>query len=114
MAPLVFEWRQSTTMSKYPFTWLALGGGLLIALMLLGAQAAPDGGPLPLLTQLILAEFGFILNVVGAWLGLQRLQTSGMHWPMVSATLGCILVAVLLGLMGMSLWPDPVTTPSVQ
>lgn len=94
-------------MTKFPFPWLALGGGLLITLLLLGAQASPGGGPLPLLTQLILAEFGFILNVIGAWLGLQRLQRDGMHWPMVSATVGCIVIAVVLGLMGMSLWPEP-------
>lgn len=93
-------------MTKFPFTWLALGAGLLIALMLLGAQATPDGGPLPLLTQLILAEFGFILNVIGAWTGLQRLQRDGMQWSMVSATVGCIVIAVVLGLMGVALFPD--------
>ena len=95
-------------MAKFPFPWLALGAGLLIALMLLAARVEPDGGPLPLLTQLILAEFGFILNVIGSWKGLQSLQAKGMHWPMLSATVGCIVVALLLGLMGASLWPSPV------
>lgn len=93
-------------MTKFPFPWLALGAGLLIALLLLAAQAVPGGGPLPLLTQLILAEFGFILNVIGSWKGLQNLQTQGMRWPLLSVTIGCIVMAVVLGLMGMTLWPS--------
>jgi len=101
-------------MSKFPFPWLALGGGLLIALVLLSSRAAPDGGPLPLLTQLILAEFGFILNVIGTWLGLRALQGGGMRPAMLAATVGCILMAVVLGLLGVALWPQGGMMPAAQ
>ena len=46
---------------KLPFPWVALGVGLLIAGLLVqaGALQSEGGRSLPLLTQLIVAEFGF-------------------------------------------------------
>jgi hypothetical protein len=93
-------------MSKFPFPWLALGGGLLIALLLLSGRAAPEASSLPLLTQLILAEFGFILNVIGTWLGLRDLQAKGMQAGTLLVVVGCVLMAIVLGLLGVSLWPE--------
>lgn len=94
-------------MPKFSFPWLALGVGLFIALLLLmSAQAAPGEAPLPLLTRLILAEFGFIVNVVGSWFGLRALKARGMQAGILLATVGCVLIAVVLGVLGMALWPE--------
>ena len=44
---------------KLPFPWVALGVGLLIALLLMLTGTLQPGAGLPLLTQLIVTEFGF-------------------------------------------------------
>lgn len=94
-------------MSKFPFPWLALGIGLLVSLLLIaGGVQTPERDPmLPLLTQLILAEFGFILTAIGAVQGVRALQRNGMAFGMLIATGGCALLAVGLALLGISLWP---------
>lgn len=94
-------------MSKFPFPWLALGAGLLIALLLLMAMQAPaDQAPLPLLAQMLLAEFGFVLNAIGIWIGLRRLQGGGGDLSTLLALAGCLVMAAVLGLLGVSLWPE--------
>jgi hypothetical protein len=99
-------------MSKFPFPWLALGAGLLIALLLFMSMQAPPGeSPLPLLTQMLLAEFGFVLNAIGVWLGLRDLQAKGADKAALLATGGCLVMAAVLGLLGVSLWPEGGLTP---
>lgn len=99
--------RGKNTMPKLPFPWLALGGGLLIALLLLVSFQAPPGeAPLPLLTQLILAEFGFVLNVIGVWFGLRDLQAQRARKATLLAIAGCLVMAAVLVLLGISLWPE--------
>jgi hypothetical protein len=102
-------------MSKFPLPWLALGAGVLIALLLLmSMQAGPDAAPLPLLTQLLLAEFGFVLNVIGVWLGWRDLQRKGRTTAGLLVLAGCVLMALLLALLGLSLWPEGGLAPPAQ
>jgi hypothetical protein len=102
-------------MSKFPFPWLALGAGLLIALLLmLNIQAGPDQAALPLLTQLLLAEFGFVLNAIGVWVGWRDLRTKGRSPANLLVLAGCVVAALVLGLLGLSLWPEGGLTPPAQ
>jgi hypothetical protein len=102
-------------MAKFPFPWLALGAGLLIALLLLmSMRAAPGETVLPLLTQLLLAEFGFVLNAIGVWLGWRDLQHKGRSPANLLVLAGCVLMAVTLALLGISLWPEAGLTAPPQ
>jgi hypothetical protein len=62
-------------MGNLSFPWLALGLGLLVAVGLLSSGAlSPDGNySLPLLTMLIVNEFGFFVTAIGAGVGINRL-----------------------------------------
>jgi hypothetical protein len=91
----------STTMSKFPFPWIALGVGLLLTLLLLSGGDKPL---LPLLTRLIVAEFGFVLNVIGAVMGARDLARGGLRYGLLVATIGCALLAVGLAMLGIHLW----------
>lgn len=88
-------------MSKFPFPWLALGVGLLLSLLVLSGGDKPL---LPLLTRLIITEFGFFLNLIGAGMGLRDLRREGLRYGLLVATIGCALIAVGLALLGMNLW----------
>lgn len=92
---------------KWPFAWLALGVGLLLALVLLqtGAMGPETGRSLPLLTQLILTEFGFFLAAIGAATGIRRLMTGGFNLALFIAVAGCGLLVPGFLWLGLRLWP---------
>jgi hypothetical protein len=92
---------------KLEFPWIALGIGLLIVLVLLqaGATGSGNGYGLPLLTLLILSEFGGIVAAIGAFLGIRGLRRRGLSWPLLLATLGCLSIVVALLVLGIRLWP---------
>ena len=94
-------------MTKEGFPWLALGIGLVLAAALLRSGAADPGGGygLPLLTLLLMAEFGFLVTAVGAFLGLRTLQRRGLSLGYGLAALGCAVLALAFLLLGLSLWP---------
>lgn len=94
-------------MTDLPFPWLALGLGLLVAFGLIGAGAL---GPaevyrLPVLTLLIVAEFGFFLTAIGAGVGINRLLAHGMQPVLLLSVLGCGVLACGFLWLGMQIWP---------
>lgn len=88
-------------------TWLALGLGLAIAMVALPGSQRDESGitALPLLTLLLLNEFGFILAATGAVLGVGQLRRTGLRFALLAAVAGCVLLAVLFAGLGLSLWP---------
>lgn len=92
---------------KLPFPWLALGVGLLLALVLIKTGALPGGreGSLPLLTQLIIAEFGFFLTAAGAGMAVRTMQSQGATAALVTAVAGCVLLTAGFLWLGLQLWP---------
>ena len=92
---------------KEAVTWLALGLGLAIAMVALPGSQRDDSGntTLPLLTLLLMNEFGFILAAAGAVLGIGQLRRNGLRFPLVAAVAGCVLLAVVFAGLGLSLWP---------
>jgi len=77
-------------------------------------QAPAGESPIPLLTQMLLAEFGFVLNAFGIWGGLKRLQRGESGTATLLMLGGCLVMAAVLGLLGISLWPEGGLNPAPQ
>ena len=89
------------------FPWLALGLGLVIAMVLISAGATgPEAGrSLPLLTLLMIAEFGFFLNAIGAGLAIRQLMQQGLNPGVILSAVGCAVLAAGFAWLGLQLWP---------
>lgn len=89
------------------FPALAFGMGLLVAAgLLLSGVLAPDADhALPLLTLLIVDEFGFFVTAIGAGVGINALLKRGMQWPLLLLVVGCALLAAGFLYLGIRLWP---------
>ena len=84
--------------SSFPWIALFLATGLALLQWLM-----PE---LPLLTRLLMNEFGFILCLVGGGLAIRDLRRDGMrarHWLPL---LGCGLFALGFLYEGLRLWPS--------
>jgi hypothetical protein len=97
---------------KRNFPWSALGLGLLLAFLLVstGALGPESGRALPLLTLLIISEFGGILSLIGAGMALQSLVRERGGLAMLCAALGCALLAGGFLWLGLQLWPGGVSS----
>jgi hypothetical protein len=93
--------------SNFPYIALALGLFLLLV-VLRGSQFANDGLtslPLPLLTLLVVSEFSFFVNAIGAYIGFTQLRKTGFQ-PLYSVvTLLCLALSVYFMWLGIKLWP---------
>jgi len=94
-------------MTKASFPWIALVLCLPIFLLLSGTVAGgPDGTPLlPLLTRLILSEFGGIVTLIGAISGVRAMLEQGLTVRIFAATLACSVLAGWFLWQGVGLWP---------
>ena len=94
-------------MGKLNFPWLALGLGLLVAAGLLAAGALSPGADyeLPLLTMLIVNEFGFFVTAIGAGVGINTLFKDGVQPPLLVVTIGCAVMAAGFLYLAIKLWP---------
>jgi hypothetical protein len=92
---------------KMPFPWIALGIGLLVGMVLVrtGATGPADARALPLLTQLLMAEFGFVLTAAGAFLGARRILSGGIDGALLLVTVACTGLSVGFLWLGLLLWP---------
>lgn len=94
-------------MHKLKYPQLALGMGLLVAIgvILSGALGPAEGYDLPMLTMLIVNEFGFFVTAIGAGVGINTMMGKGTTASMLVATAGCALLAVLFLYLGIKMWP---------
>jgi len=92
---------------KLSFPWLALGLGLIIALILVVSGAAdPATKPaLPLLTLLIMSEFAFFVTAIGAVQAIRAGLVQGFGYGLLMVAVGCVLLAGGFLWLGISLWP---------
>ena len=83
-----------------PFPWIAL-------FLACGLALAQWGLPqMPLLTRLLMNEFGFLVCLIGGGLAIRDLRRDGMgsrHWLPL---LGCTLFALGFLYTGLQLWPS--------
>ena len=83
-----------------PFPWIVLLVGCGLALM---QFVFPQ---LPLLTRLIMNEFGFFLCLIGAGMAIRDLRAGTARRTLWVAMLGCALLALAFLYMGFQLWPE--------
>lgn len=85
---------------SFPLIALALGMLLILVLMRFG-----DAG-LPLLTALLISEFGFLLTAIAAGISVRDLLRDGVHVVCILLLLGNVLLAANFLRMGLAFWPD--------
>jgi hypothetical protein len=87
----------------YPSVALFLGSVLLVAVTL-GGKTNPQGlSTLPLLTLLLMSEFGFFVTAVAAYAGARQCLQKITFRSLVSA-LSNLVLAVLFARLGLGLW----------
>lgn len=88
------------------FPWIALAVGLIFSLVLLwNASASPAGNhPLPLLTALLMSEFGCLLTAIAVVFSVRNLSLRGIHTADSLLLLANLVLAVNLLLSGLRLW----------
>ena len=95
-------------MKKENFPFIATVLGLLLLILVLkGSEMRDDGSNLiPLLTLLVVSEFAFFVNAIGAYIGIKHTLAVGIKPVYGAVTLICILLAILFAWLGISLWPS--------
>lgn len=95
-------------MKKDNFPFIASGMGLFFMLLVIkGSELREDGITLiPLLTLLVVSEFAFFVNAIGAYIGIKHTVANGIKPVYAAVTLACVLLAILFSWMGISLWPS--------
>ena len=91
--------------SNFPFIAFALGLFLMGVLFKTGAADPGAELVLPLLTVLIISEFGFIIMAVAVFLGGQTLAKDGFDIVLAVVTLLCGMLGVEFMLIGLEYWP---------
>ena len=94
-------------MNNLSFPWLALGLGLVVAVGLAVSGAfSPEGSyKLPLLTMLIVNEFGFFVTAIGAGLGINALLAKGLNPALLGISIADALMAAMFLYLGIQMWP---------
>lgn len=70
-----------------------------------GALGPESGRRLPLLTLLVVAEFGFFLCAIGAGMAVRQLMRRGVTAGGLLSATGCTVLAVGFAWLGIRLWP---------
>ncbi|PHS22308.1 MAG: hypothetical protein COA83_11945 [Methylophaga sp.] len=90
---------------NFPYIALALGLFLLLV-VLRGSQIASDGlTSLPLLTLLVVSEFSFFVNAIGAYIGFNQIRKAGFQPVYALVTLLCLILSLYFMWLGIQLWP---------
>jgi len=94
-------------MGKLGFPWLAMGMGLLVAIGLVasGVLSSGENYDLPLLTMMIVNEFGFFVTAIGAGVGINTLLRDGVQPPLLMVTISCAVMAAGFLYLAIKLWP---------
>ncbi|MEA2079236.1 MAG: hypothetical protein U9P00_05150 [Pseudomonadota bacterium] len=90
---------------KYSYPWLALGLGLVLSLVLYRYGATVSGEGMPLLTALLMSEFGFLVTAIAAGMGLRDLMKQGIQAATLLPLIGNLLLAANFLRMGLAFWP---------
>ena len=94
-------------MKKYNYPYIASGLGLFLMLVVIkGSEIRGDGSTLiPLLTLLIISEFGFFATAIGVYIGVKHMLSVGMKIIYTVITIFCALLSLRFMFYGIDLWP---------
>lgn len=95
-------------MTKDNFPYIAVVLGLILtAIVFKGSELRDDGTTLiPLLTLLLVAEFGAIVTAIGSYLGARHLFATRQITSHTAVTILCAVMCVHFILQGFRLWPN--------
>ena len=95
---------------KRSYPWLALGLGLILSLVLMRYADPGSTGmqKLPLLTGLLMSEFGFLVTAVAAGICIRDLIKQGVGKLPLVLLAGNLLLAANFMRLGLQLWPGAV------
>jgi len=92
-------------MNKAAFPIIALFIGIFIQIVLKVAISENGETAMPLLTLLLMTEFGMIVCIVGVIMGGKlMLSKPGFDIKLALTVPGCAALAILLGIEGLDLW----------
>ncbi|MET0085336.1 MAG: hypothetical protein ABW082_02410 [Sedimenticola sp.] len=94
-------------MKKHNYPFVALGLGITLLLIVhVGNEINSAGTPaIPLLTLLVINEFGLFATAIGSYIGIRHTMETGLK-PSYSIITGCcLLLALYFMFMGIALWP---------
>ncbi|MEA3412260.1 MAG: hypothetical protein U9R74_12080 [Pseudomonadota bacterium] len=91
-------------MSRETFPMIALVVGAVLLAVLMAAGAGEGGFTLPLLTMLLISEFGFLVTGAGAFLGAREWFGNGFRTGGSLATIACVVLAVVFAIEGFAIW----------
>jgi len=91
--------------ATFPYVAVMLGGFLMMVVLLTDGAHVKWGYRLPLLTLLLISEFGCIVTATGAWLGIQQLMKSRFTLLMIAVTAACAMMAPAFAVLGTGYWP---------
>ena len=91
--------------TNFPFIALAIGLFLMGVLFKTGATDPDSELVLPLLTVLIISEFGFLVMAAAVYLGLQTMLKNGFDLALSVVTLVCGMLGVEFMITGLEHWP---------
>ena len=94
-------------MNKSNFPFIAFGLGLFLMGILIKTGATDPAADLvlPLLTVLIISEFGFIIMATAVFVGGRTLVKSGFEIVLAIVTLLCGMMGVEFMVIGIGHWP---------
>jgi len=97
-------------MGKLTFPWMAMGMGLLVAVGLVtsGVLSPAANYKLPLLTMMIVNEFGFFVTAIGAGVGVNGLLKDGKQPSLLMVTVCCAVMSAGFLYLAIRLWPGMV------
>jgi hypothetical protein len=91
--------------ARFPYVAVLLGGFLLMVLLFTDGAHDISVFRLPMLTLLLISEFGCIVTATGAWLGIQQLMKSRFTLLMIAVTTACAMLAPAFAILGVGYWP---------
>ncbi|MBL1258968.1 MAG: hypothetical protein COB33_000370 [Thiotrichaceae bacterium] len=92
-------------MNKATFPIVALFIGIFIQVVLKITISENGETAMPLLTLLLMTEFGMIVCIVGVIMGGKLLlNKAGFNLRLALAVTGCAALAIMLGIEGLDLW----------
>ncbi len=95
-------------MTKDKFPYVAGIIGFVLALIVFKGSALQEDGrtAIPLLTLLVVSEFGAILTAIGAYFGIREFFSTRKFSLITAVSCFCVFLSIQFLVRGLQLWPN--------